>query len=151
MEQQSRRGTELRKEREALGLSQEDVFRKLRIPLDFIRNIETGQLGDMVADTYATGFVRTYCTFLGKNPELYLAEMRPVRKPSRGLIDQAIHGDPSERPAWMTEVMMWAAIIAIIVLGWATYAIVMPSKTVDGPGRVQADSVDLRVPQFPMR
>lgn len=151
MEQQSRRGTDLRKEREALGLSQEDVFRKLRIPLDFIRNIESGQLGDIVADTYSTGFVRTYCSFLGKNPEFYIAEMRSARKPARGLIDQAIHGDPSERPAWMTEAMMWAAIIGIIILGWATYAIVMPSNGADAPGRVQADSVDLRVPQFPKR
>ena len=151
MEQQSRRGTELRKQREALGLSQEDVFRKLRIPLEFIRTIESGQLSEVVADTYTTGFIRSYCTLLGKNPEIYLAEMCPVRKPSRGLLDQAIHGDPAERPAWMTEAMMWAAIIGIIILGWAAYAIVVPSKSAENPVRVQAESLDLRVPQFPER
>lgn len=154
MKDRSCRGTDLRLEREARDLSQEEVFRKLRIPLEFIRQIESGELGDVVANTYTIGFAKTYCSFLGRNPESHIADMRPIRARNKGLIDQAnkaLHAESSERPVWLTEAMMWATIIGIIALGWATYSLVVQSKPTDAANQVQADSIDSRVSRFPMR
>ena len=145
------RGNALRAQREEMGLSCEDVYRKLRIPFEVIDRIETGRLDLLPSTTYSIGFIKTYCTFLGLSPEPYIAELVMTRQQPKGLLNQAIHGNAANRPIWMHEAIMWTTIIAIIVLGWATYSVVFQPKSADLPNRVEADTVDIRVPQFPMR
>lgn len=154
MRERSCRGTDLQTQRESMGLSQEDVNRKLRIPLDFIQQIEADELPEVSANTYTIGFAKTYCAFLGRSPEAYIAQMRPLKGPPKGLIHQAseaIHAERTERPAWMAEAMMWASIVGIIVLGWAAYALVIQPKTSDVDNNVSADTVETRDFDFPSR
>ena len=65
----SRVGAELRAARLRLGWSLEDVAQGLRIRLPFLEAIEEGRIGDLPGAAYAVGFVRTYATSLGLDPD----------------------------------------------------------------------------------
>ena len=151
MSQESFRGNELKLLREELGLTREDVFRKLRIPSDVIKQIETDEMTQMPSMTYCIGFIKTYCQFLGANPEPFIAEVVMAHQKPKGILNQAIRGESEDRPVWLREAIMWTTIAAIIVLGWTTYHIIFSQEPSEQSNRVQAESVDTRIPQFPMR
>ena len=65
----SRVGAELRAARMRLGWSLEDMARGLRIREAFLAAIEEGRIGDLPGSAYAVGFVRTYATSLGLDPD----------------------------------------------------------------------------------
>ncbi len=145
------RGNELRLRREELGLSTKDLFRMLRIPLDVIEQIERGDMEPLPATPYSIGFIKTYCEFLDIHPEPYISELVMTRQAPKGILNQAIHGDVEDRPLWLREALMWATIIAIIVLGWATYSVVFQPGSADLPNQAQADTIETRVPTFSVR
>ncbi|HIA48396.1 MAG TPA: helix-turn-helix domain-containing protein [Candidatus Hydrogenedentes bacterium] len=151
MSEESFRGNELRVRREEMGLSREDVFRKLRIPIDVVEQIESGRMKPLPSLTYSIGFIKTYCDLLGINSEPYISELVMSRRERKSLIEQAVHGNAKDQPVWLRELIMWSAIIAIIVLGWVAYSIMFQPSSSDSTSQVQADTVDIRVPQFPMR
>ena len=154
MEKEPVLGEELQTKRQALGLSREDVFRKLRVSLEFIENIETGQLKQCPANTYTVGFIRSYCDFLDVNPQIYIAELMLEHQAPKGLLKQTketLASEPSEQPLWLREVVMWAGVIGIILLGWVTYTVVFEPNAQSEDQQVSADSIDIRAPKFPMR
>jgi len=65
----SRVGAELRAARLRLGWSLEEIAQGLRIRLPFLEAIEEGRIGDLPGAAYAVGFVRTYATTLGLDPD----------------------------------------------------------------------------------
>jgi cytoskeleton protein RodZ len=65
----SRVGAELRAARLRLGWTLEDVAQGLRIRLPFVEAMEEGRVGDLPGAAYAVGFVRTYATALGLDPD----------------------------------------------------------------------------------
>lgn len=145
------RGNELRLQREEMGLSREDVFRKVRIPLHIIERIETGDSEPLPATIYTIGFIKTYCDLLGRNPEPYISELVTESQEPKGIINQAIHGDSNDSPIWLREAIMWGTIVALIVIGWVTYSVVFQPNTPEDAAPVQADEIDFRVPHFPIR
>lgn len=153
MGHESVQGEVLRLARESLGLSREDVFRKLRISLEFIVHIETGQLQQCPANTYTVGFIKSYCDLLEVNPQPYINTLMIEQAP-KGLLKQTtetLRSQPSEQPIWLREAVMWAGVIGIVLLGWVTYSVVFEPNTPDTTQQVSADTIDIRVPKFPMR
>ena len=139
-------GAELQARRLETGLTREDVHRKLRVPADFVRSLEEGTLELLPSSIYTVGFTRTYCTFLGLNPEPYVEALLMGKQTRWKLLDFGLAKNPSKRPAWFGDIVTWAAILAIAALSWATYtAVVRPGASQDS-GRVQAGTLDLRVP-----
>ena len=65
-------GHELREQRQELGLSPSDVYRKTRIPMRYLSAMEEGDVSSLPPMCYAQGFVKTYCAFLGLDAERYL-------------------------------------------------------------------------------
>jgi hypothetical protein len=63
-------GSELRARREELGFSIYEAFRKTRVPANYIEALEQGDILNLPATCYAAGFLKTYCEFLGLNPEV---------------------------------------------------------------------------------
>ena len=64
----SRIGGELRTARQRLGWEVDAVAEALRLKPAFIRAIEHGDIRDLPGTAYAVGFVRTYATALGLDP-----------------------------------------------------------------------------------
>ncbi len=79
-------GAGLREMRERLGWKLLDVAEKLRIRLDFMQAIEAGDLGALPGPAYRTGFVRSYASLLGLDPEEILRRFREAGVLQDGLI-----------------------------------------------------------------
>lgn len=65
----ARVGSELRAARLRLGWALPDVANGLRIKLAYLEAIEEGRLSALPGNAYAVGFVRTYATSLGLDPD----------------------------------------------------------------------------------
>jgi cytoskeleton protein RodZ len=92
-------GADLRAARERLGWQLEAVAAGLRIRGVFLAALEAGRIGDLPGNAYAIGFLRTYATTLGLDPDevtrRFRAEAAEVNKltalsfpapvPSRGV------------------------------------------------------------------
>ncbi len=65
----ARVGAELRAARQRLGWALPDVASGLRIKLAYLEAIEEGRLSALPGKAYAVGFVRTYATSLGLDPD----------------------------------------------------------------------------------
>ena len=65
-----RAGADLRAARERLGWSLEDVAAALRIRLPFLlKRWKAGRIADLPGNAYALGFLRTYASALGLDPD----------------------------------------------------------------------------------
>lgn len=147
MRQRSFQGGEIRVRREELGLSVEDVYRKLRIPAGCVRAIEEGAAHRLPEMCYALGYLRTYCLFLDLDPEPFVDELRECRRPAARFL--GIAEKDRARPPWVDGLLAWAAISAVLLLGWVAYAVVLQPETEPSESRVQAGTVDMRVPEPP--
>jgi cytoskeletal protein RodZ len=135
-------GERLRERREELGLSVEDVYRKLRIPFDAIDAFERGDTGAFPEACFAAGFLRTYCNFLDIDSDKYLAIIQQCAAPESRFQRLATS---ATNAAWFKELAAWAGVCGIVILGWITYAIVFqPDAQPDSAA--QAETREMRVP-----
>ncbi len=141
-------GAELQARRLETGLTRKDVYRKLHVPADFVTSLEEGTLELLPSSIYTVGFTRTYCAFLGLNPEPFVEAVLIDKRTRWNLLGFGTAKSPSTRPAWLGDIIMWAAILAIAALGWATYTVVVGPGAAQDSGRVQAETRDLRLPQL---
>lgn len=63
----------LKNQREAKGLTIDDLFQRTRINMDFLRALESGQF-DILPETYVRLFIKKYAQEVGLNAEDVLAE-----------------------------------------------------------------------------
>ncbi len=140
-------GEELRARREEMGLTRDDVFRKLRVPTEYLRSLEEGTLGNLPEMCYAVGFLRTYCLYLALDPAPYVDCLRECACVQSVLGRPGLGKGEGTRPGWMQDVYAWAALSAVLILAWVSYAIVIQPASESAEGRVQAETVDLQVPE----
>lgn len=74
----ARVGEELREARIALGVSLEDAAAQLRINKRYLQALEEGRVKDLPGAAYAVGFVRSYATALGLDPDEAVRRFRDV-------------------------------------------------------------------------
>jgi len=144
MTQTSFPGEGLRERRESMGLSVEDVFRRIHVPVAYIEALETGALRQLPVPCYAVGFLKTYCQFLELDPNRFIESLQTcLRPPASRFLRRRRTAAPARRPpAWLHEAVTWAVVVAILLLGWMTYNVVFQPKT-EG---VEADTVEMIVP-----
>lgn len=140
---------ELRERRQALGLSIDDVYRKLRIPVDCVRAFEEGRAEDLPTLCYAQGFLRTYCQFLELDPEPYVDILKETMRPTRRFLNLPAMHRAASRSKWLRDITAWAAVCAILALGWLSYSLLLRPEPERAQGTVQAGTVDFRVPESP--
>ena len=58
-------GEQLQAARRERALRLADVARELRISADYLKLLESGDFDQLPAPTYVSGFLRSYCKFLG--------------------------------------------------------------------------------------
>lgn len=75
-------GDLLRQRRQELKISLKDVENATSIRLMFLHAIEDGQFDQLIASTYAQGFVRSYASFLGLDGEQMVIENRSLFLPN---------------------------------------------------------------------
>lgn len=148
-------GAELRRRREALGLSLDDAYLRTRIAAAHLQALEEGNLSALPGPFYAVGFVKTYCRHLELEPTRFVhryqaaanAMGRPrhrVKRVTRTPYRAPRHVSVS-LPRWAGQAMTWAAICAIVALSWAAYSTMFKPSTDPLEGRAQA-AVKMVVP-----
>ncbi|NIA29373.1 MAG: DUF4115 domain-containing protein [Actinobacteria bacterium] len=75
-------GRELAQQREARGLSIEDLSSRIKISIGFIENIEKGDF-DFLPAVYVRAFIRSYAEEVGLDPEVMLARFKAAKKPQK--------------------------------------------------------------------
>lgn len=146
-------GQELRERREKLKLSVDDVYRKLRIPVEFIDAIESGNMDTLPDMCYTTGFLKTYCELLDLDGEAYADTLTECTRPSEGgfLHLTKADGTPRRFARW-NDIVAWAAVSAILVLAWLTYSVTIHEQAAPADRQVQAGSVERSTePPQPLR
>ena len=78
VQEAARVGEELREARNALGVSLEDAATQLRINKRYLQALEEGRVKDLPGAAYAVGFVRSYATALGLDPDEAVRRFRDV-------------------------------------------------------------------------
>jgi cytoskeletal protein RodZ len=136
-------GCELRSRREELGLTPDDVYRRLRIPSEYIVAIEDGQWGMIPAATYSIGFIKSYAAFLGLDPHPYVDSYRECTRRVAPRIFNLSREQDWVAPRWLQEAMAWGTVCALLVLGWFTYSAVL-KPTPESQDRVEAGTLDTR-------
>jgi cytoskeleton protein RodZ len=119
----SRIGGELRTARERLGWEIDAVAEALRLKPAFIRAIEQGDLAGLPAPAYTVGFVRTYATALGLDPNEAIRRFRGERDEVNRKTELAFPAPVPQRGVPAGAIILVGAIIAIGgYIGWYHYS-----------------------------
>jgi cytoskeletal protein RodZ len=141
-------GSVLRERRELRGYTLVQVFEHIHVPAEHLRALEEGRLDVLPAITYSSGFLTSYCDFLGLPPEPYVDKLRGAMKrrqvaaPPRPLQQVLLPNSGPERPVWLAEAITWGTICGILLLGWVTYSTIIQPLAPNPDERVQADTLE---------
>lgn len=89
-------GARLKKIRQELGISLEDVHKKTKIHLNILKAIEGDSITNL-SEVYLKSFLKIYCKFLGLNPDEYAASFKESRK-SEGAVSASVAKEPQGAP-----------------------------------------------------
>lgn len=118
----ARVGAELRTARQRLGWTLPDVAAGLRIRLVYLEAIEDGHLSELPGNAYAMGFVRTYASSLGLDPDevarRFRAEAREVTQKTRLSFPAPV---PQRGVPAGAVILLGVLILAGAYVGWYRY------------------------------
>ena len=148
----------LKSKRESLGFSLQDITDHLSIPSDIITALESGQPMRNPESSFAVGFLRSYCSFLGLEAEMMIAELQKAtksRKSARINRDRTLFQFqfpklkiPNISIDLPTELVGWISITALLILGWFAYSTFAPTSNSNSENTTDATTIELQVPQF---
>lgn len=126
------------------------------IPVGMLDALENGQIDYLPGETYAVGFIRSYCRLLGLESEHYLGALRAAQHPSAmtvetskpSLVTRAIRKLPIPRlPRVSSEASMWIVIMVSVAAAWAGYSVVFRPQAHAQTTQAHAAEIDLRLPE----
>jgi cytoskeleton protein RodZ len=129
-------GNTLREARVRRNLTLQQVEEDIKIRVKYVQAMENEDWDVMPGVTYVKGFLRTYATYLGLDPDVIIGEFR-----SRGMVPSAEHHEPfsgssvigKPRSHRGRNTVVIVAVVCLIVLA-AIYALgMMNSKDNDEP------------------
>ena len=135
-------GNDLRQRREALGVSVYEAYRNTRVPVKYIQSIERGDVSALPGECYSAGFLRTYCQFLKVDPDPYVDSLRALSRPAPAGFPRTREDLERRAPAWVQDAVTWAVVLAVVLLGWVTYAVVFRPQAQVTDNRVSAGVVE---------
>ena len=118
-------GDTLRQAREDLGVSLADAERETRISRRYLEALETEDEAALPAGVYTRGFIRTYCQYLGLNPDGMLDLFGPRKALDQPVVVRPIPAElhsPSSMPM-RPLVLVAGVVLAALLAGylWSQY------------------------------
>src|ERR1051325_9853372 len=110
-------GSTLRKKREALGISLDDIANETRISVRFLQAIENEEFQRLPGGVFNRGFIRTFAQRVGLDPNQAVAEYERLVRSNEP--DEHFHSAPqtgSRRHAILYSAV--ALILVAIVIGF---------------------------------
>lgn len=115
----SRTGADLRTARERLGWELADVAAGLRIRQPYLQALEDGRLAGLPGNVYAVGFLRTYATALGLDPDEMTKRFRAEAAAVNRKTELTFPAPVPERGVPAGAVILVGAVLAIgAYVGW---------------------------------
>jgi len=87
-------GEKLRKARENLGLSYEDVYRDTNISIRYLEALEKEEFSQFPGEPYLLGFLRNYGEYLGLNAQELLSQYRSMKLQEQPVPIEQLLKDP---------------------------------------------------------
>ena len=147
-------GKELRQRRTQLNRSVDQASIACSIPKDLIHAIEKGDLEKLPHYTFAVGLLRSYCHYLDLPPEAYVIRLQETQPRVEHAPASSLKGNASGRPRLRfpnlririsKELQTWAAVCALLLLGWFAYSSVIRPTADIAQSHAQAASIETPV------
>lgn len=137
-------GDILRKRREELHLSLEDVSQNLRIRLTFLKALEEGHIDQLPGIAYASGFIRAYAEFLDLDVEEIVKRFRAEHQATE-YQQKLLFPAPVPQSGVPAAVIIFVGFIIIVggYIGWykMTDHVKAPAETIPSiAGKTEANS-----------
>ncbi|HOD50813.1 MAG TPA: helix-turn-helix transcriptional regulator [Candidatus Hydrogenedentes bacterium] len=142
-------GDELRERREARGLTLTETYKRVHIPIRYIEALEQSNFEELPEPCFVKGFLKSYCAFLDLNAERFINLYHESVEPAPIRILRNTAKEPMAAQNWRTELLTWAAICAILAVGWFTYQIVVRPDAGASKERVEAGTPDVNERPLP--
>ncbi|MCX7655754.1 MAG: helix-turn-helix domain-containing protein [Treponemataceae bacterium] len=113
-------GEKLRKARENLGLSYEDVYRDTNISIRYLEALEKEEFSQFPGEPYLLGFLRNYGEYLGLNAQELLSQYRSMKLQEQPVPIEQLLKDPEPSPRWPLLGIGFLALLGLVggVLVW---------------------------------
>lgn len=147
-----RPGDKLRREREAQGLSLQEVAVRTRVPIRQLEVLERNEFSSLPGIPYAVGFARAYARALGMDEAAIAADVRGELGPENraGRYEAFEPADPARVPPRM---LAWtAAIVALLIaVGYGVWRTQMFTPPTDEQIAEKEDAPAVRAPGAPVQ
>jgi cytoskeleton protein RodZ len=126
-------GADLRNARERLGWALPEVAAGLRIRLPYLEALEDGRIADLPGNAYALGFLRTYATALGLDPDELSRRFKAEAAAVNRKTELAFPAPVPERGVPAGAVVLLGVVLAVgAYVGW---------YRLSGEGKLPAEAV----------
>ncbi len=145
-------GDKLRERREEMGLSLYEAARRTHISIRNLQAIEEANFAILPGECYSIGFIKTYCELLTLDPAPFIDSLRACMRPQSARFLRRQQGSPKlefSRPQWFNDLLTWAVVLGMVVLGWVTYSTIVGTHTDAAKQRVEASSNEIILPPTP--
>ena len=130
-------GAQLRRAREARGMTVEGVGAAIKLAARQVEAIEADAYAELMNPTYARGFIRNYAALIGLDPQALLAQLdqQQVRATPQ-LVEQADVGVAmpvqSSRRKWLLPLLALSVpvVVAIALYMWSEFWTAPPGESV---------------------
>ena len=133
----------LRERRELRGVSLKEAHKHTRVPTEYLKALEDGNLRALPVPAFAQGFIQTYCEYLDLEPAYFVDRYRFAHQAAPPLDTAPQHGTRNDpdftlQPRWVLEAKSWAAVCGVLLALWVSYSVIVRPFFVDTSPRVQA-------------
>lgn len=148
-------GRLLRERRELRGVSLKEAHKHTRVPTEYLKALEDGNLRALPVPAFAQGFIQTYCEFLDLEPAYFIDRYRYAQQATAA--QPATHRDPNDenfvaQPRWVLEAKSWATVCGVLLALWVAYSVVVRPIFIETSPRVQAGTEEIVIaPPHPPR
>ena len=124
-------GEQLRKAREKMKLSLEDVASQTRIPRRHLENIEASQWVELPAPTYTIGFAKSYASAVGLDRTAIGEQLREEiggQRAAQAAPEVFEPADPARAmPRWLVIGAIIAVILVVLLFSWLNNRSLQPA------------------------
>lgn len=118
-----------------------------RVPTEYLKALEDGNLRGLPVSTFAHGFIQTYCEYLDLEPAYFIDRYRYAQQ-SAPTLNTTTRRDPNDedfvaQPRWVLEAKSWATVCAVLLALWVAYSVIVRPIFIETSPRVQAGTEEI--------